>query len=296
MIGILRHASAVAALCALPCAASAQTWADALKKGDYQTAAALLQPLAIQALLPLTPADPEPVRQLALMYAQGLGVPVDPVMACGLAQVSGRAIQPGAINSVGDIAAYEARVKAGDDFFHRCCDTLSEYDRANADRIGCFSFGMPDETLTLGSDAIRVDRAGIRLVSDTSNRFEAPVNCPQLIARVRALTIEPPADAAPGVKARYFVDVLAWSAGQSSDDAKALRYVLGWQLYELRGKKLELVTLQELDFRDAWPSPALPPDFDTRFTIEMIRSGHVHWRMAGAPPKRGWVMLPEKQQ
>jgi hypothetical protein len=76
-------------------------------------------------------------------------------------------------------------------------------------------------------------------------------------------------------------------------DATTYRYVLSWQLFELRGKKLELAALVGLDVSDAWPAPALPPDFDKRLTLEMIRTGHVHWKIDGGPPKRGWVMLPE---
>jgi hypothetical protein len=296
MVVFLQRASAIVTLCLVACAASAQTWEDALKKGDYQTAAALLHPLVVESLVNPISSDPEPARQLALMYTRGLGVTVDAVMACGLAQVSGRAVQPGAIQTVAEMTAYDARVKAADDFVHTLCDSLSERDRNDANRIGCFSFGMPDEVLLLGREGIRVDREGIRLASDADGRFEAPVNCPQLIARVRALTFEPSGDAPDGVKPRYFVDVLAWRAGQSAGDPKALRYSLDWQLYELRGRKLELVMVQDLTFSDSWPSPALPPDFDTRFSIEMIRTGHVHWKMDGTPPKRGWVMLPEKER
>ena len=290
MVVFLRRASAIVTLCLVPCAASAQTWQDALKKGDYQAAATLLYPLVVESLVNSISSDPEPARQLALMYSRGLGVTADAVTACGLAQVSGRAVQPGAIQTVADMAAYETRVKAADDFVHTQCDSLSERDRNAANRIGCFSFGMPDEMLMLGREAIRVDREGIRLASDDEHRFEAPANCPTAIARVRALPIEPPANAVPEVTPRYFIDVLAWRAGQN--DANQLRYVLEWQLYELHRRTLELVTMQDVDVRDKWPSPLLPADFDTRFTIEMIRTGHVHWKMDGAPPKRGWVMLP----
>jgi hypothetical protein len=288
---VLHRAFAAALLSVLPCAVSAQTWADALKKGDYHAAAALLQPLVVEALANPISSDPEPARQLALLYAQGLGVTADAVTACGLAQVFGRAVQPGAIQTLDDMKASEVRVKAADEFVHAHCASLSERDRNLADRIGCFSFGMPEEVLMLGQEPIRVDREGIRLASDSEHKFEAPVNCPQLIARVRALTMEPPADAAPGVKARYFVDVLAWNAGPN--DANVIRYVLGWQLFELREKKLELVSVENVLVADRWPSTPLPPDFDARLTLEMIRSGHVHWKIDGAPPKRGWVMLPE---
>jgi hypothetical protein len=39
------------------------------------------------------------------------------------------------------------------------------------------------------------------------------------------------------------------------------------------------------------PDPTVPADFDTRLAVEMIRSGHIRWRLDGRPPKRGWMML-----
>jgi hypothetical protein len=61
------------------------------------------------------------------------------------------------------------------------------------------------------------------------------------------------------------------------------------------GKKIEPLTFEFVEQMDRWPVPALPQDFDERLTIEMIRSGHVRWRMNGAPPTRGWIMLPEEK-
>ncbi len=73
-----------------------------------------------------------------------------------------------------------------------------------------------------------------------------------------------------------------------------MRYFLQWRMYELRGDKIDVVAMEHLDSLGTWPQTALPSDFDARFSVEMIRSGHVRWRMAGAPPKRGWIMLPEE--
>jgi hypothetical protein len=129
----------VVATCVTPCAAAAQPWAEAVKAGDYRTASDLLHPLGIeQHQNPDATADPAPARPLAGMYARGLGVPRDPIVACALAQAAEMAFSS-------------------------------------------------------------VDR---------------------------------------------------------------------------------------------WP-PALPSDFGDRFRLDMIRSGHVRWRLEGAPPKRGWIMLPE---
>jgi hypothetical protein len=222
MAPIPRCVLPVALLCLLSGGASAQTWQEAVKKGDYQTAAALLQPLAVQSLLDVNWKDPEPARQLAVMYQQGLGVSKDPVLACGLARKFSSIVtlQPGQINTIDDFNASQARLKAAETFARIYCTSLSAADSESADRIACLTFGMPDEVLTVGTEALRVDRAGIRLASDDSRRSEIPTNCPQLIARVLARSMEPPADAVSDVKPRHFVEVLAWQAGQSLDDEK----------------------------------------------------------------------------
>src|SRR5690348_3197712 len=73
----------MAAMLTSSAAASAQSWADAYKAGDYKKAADLLHPLIIQsAVQPGGPQDPAPPRQLAMMYAEGLGVSKDPLAAC----------------------------------------------------------------------------------------------------------------------------------------------------------------------------------------------------------------------
>ena len=120
------------------------------------------------------------------------------------------------------------------------------------------------------------------------------MNCLLRIARVRAVTIEPPSDAPPGVVARDFVELLGWAGGQRPG-GEAARYGLRWQLYERRGKKIEFATHEVLDETIEWPPPGPPEKFDERFSMEMIRSGHVRWQMEGTPPKRGWIMLPEEK-
>ena len=282
-------------LCALPCTASAQPWRDAYQAEDYRTAADLLHPLVSQLQMQPESADPDPARHLATMYAQGLGVSPDVITACSLAQVSGMAMQMAAPKFAQNIAAYDASLKDADAFISKHCDGLTERDRTVASQtVGCFAFGMPEEVFTLGTQTVQVGRGGIRLADALEDKPVPILNCPLLIARVRALTIVPPADAAPGVVARHFVEVLYWEGGQKEGES-TLSYVLEWQLYEVLEKKIQIPTMQEVDVADKWPTPALPQNLDARLTIEMIRSGHVRWRIDGKPPKRGWVMLPEEK-
>jgi len=284
------------ALCALPGTASAQPWKDAYRAGDYQKAADLLHPLVIQLRLQPASMEPDPARHLATMYAQGLGVSRDPIAACSLAQVAAEATSFSAPKYAQKAEAYDATVKDADAFVTLQCDKLTERERMVASlTAGCFAFGMPEETFTLGTDTVRVGRGGIQVVDVAEERPDAIMNCPMLVARVRPLTLEPPLDAAPGVKARHFVEVLFWQVGQNPGDTTS-RYALQWQLYEVRGKKIEIAAMDEFDAIDKWPQPAMPQNLDARLSIEMIRSGHVHWKLDGKPPKRGWVMLPEQKR
>jgi len=283
------------ALCSLPCAAAAQPWADAYRTGDYQKAADLLHPPVIEQGHELTFADPAPTRHLAVLYARGLGVARDPIAACSLAQMADMATQMAAPQYAQNIFAYEASLQESQRFIREYCEGLTQQDRLAASRsMGCFAFGMPEEVLTLGRQTVWVGRGGIRLEEAPEERFAPDLGCPQLVARLRPLTIAPPADAAPGVKARHFVELLAWQVGKEKLDP-TLRYFLQWQMYELRGEKIDCVAREHLDSISKWPQPAVPPEFDARFSVEMIRSGHVRWRMEGVPPKRGWIMLPDEK-
>jgi hypothetical protein len=275
----------VLALCTLPHAAMAQAWADAYQSGDYQKAAVLLQPLASD----MGSRDPAPARHLAMLYAQGLGVARDPIAACSLAQASEAAAH---MADASDIVAYEASLEESDQFVREHCDYLPEQDRLSATlSMGCFAFGMPEATLAVGRQTVLLGHGGIRLADTPPENL---LGCPQVVARVRPLTIAPPSDAAPGVRARHFVELLAWRVGENPLDSSR-RYTLVWQMYEPRQGRIGIAAEEELYSIATWPQAGLPPEFDARFRVEMIRSGHVHWRIEGAPPRRGWIMLPDEE-
>ena len=63
--------------------AAADTWTTAYKRGDYTTAATLLQRAVFEHPGTQAP-DPAALKQLALLYGDGKGVERDPVLACGL--------------------------------------------------------------------------------------------------------------------------------------------------------------------------------------------------------------------
>ena len=277
------------ASCVMPCAAAAQPWAEAVKAGDYRRASELLHPIVIEQHQNRDATnDPAVARQLADMYARGLGVPRDPIVACALAQAAEMAFSmvPEVVNSIEDIHAYQASEKEWERFVRGHCGVLGQHDQHVAGRVfGCLTFGLPDPVLTVGEQTVWVALNGFSLTEGADRRFVVDLDCPQLVARLRALTIDPPADAAPGVKPRRFVEMLTWHYGGEPAGASS-KFALNWQMFELRGQKVEPVAIEHLYSVAKWP-PALPPDFDERFRLEMIRSGHIRWRLEGAPPKRG---------
>lgn len=226
----------VAALWALPSLASAQPWMDAYKAGDYPKAADLLHPLVLQQSGEPEYADPEPAQHLATLYAQGLGVPRDPILGCALANLATRAVQNLAPRYAYDFAGFKAQEAASEKFVHTHCAMLNERDGFAAGQAlgGCWGFGVREDLLPVGSAIVRIDHRGIRLADAPDSGSDAGFFCLQIISRVRTLRVDPPPDAAPGVRARHFVELLGWSGG-TYDGRRPMTYVLQWQMYEVRG-------------------------------------------------------------
>jgi hypothetical protein len=280
----------VVVLCAVPAVVSAQTWADAYRAGNYQKAAELLQQIVIETgIRDVTTVDPEPPAQLALMYAQGQGVAGNAITACTLARTAEVATHMRPVPGLQG-EAFQARLDASGEFMRRHCDPLTAEDRRTAElSVGCVAFGMPEETITLGGQSVRIGRRGIALANTEEEPWEL-LNCPQLVARVRATSLAPPSDAASGVGPRHFVDVFTWVGGTTREGTTA--YSLRWDVYEVREKRIRFyMVAQDLLTRTAWPGRDLPAEIEKGLTLEMIRSGHVRWKFESAPPKRGWIML-----
>jgi hypothetical protein len=292
---------AVLMLCALPVPLSGQSRAEATGTGDYAHAANLLHEIVIDsALRHLIPDDPAPARHLAALYSQGLGVERDRIAACTLAQWADMAAQDIRIpDGLPDpVAAYRQAVQENERFVSYHCGLLTDDERLAAIRsLGCFAFGMPEQVLVVGRQTVRVGRHGLSLL-DTDGRAAAETfdlfGCFMAIAAVRVRSIAPPHDAAPGVTTRHFVEVFGWHRNLPEQGDRPA-YTLHWTSHEVRTNAVEpVVLLEQVGAADGWPSPGLPPDVDARLTLEMIRSGHVRWRIAGDPPKRGWIMRPEE--
>ena len=277
---------AVVGFCGLPAVASAQGWADAYRARDYVKAADLLHQVIISppgqdagSLLP-------EYRQLALMYADGFGVEKDPFAACMMANRADAATKRAAAKLVGsDVGAYEAAVIESESFVATHCDPLSEDDRLTAaSEAVCFAFGMPERTERVGGRTIRIGRRGIEFADSKAGRQDL-LSCPQLVGHVRVTSVEPPLDAAPGVKARHFIEIFVWEARRGVP-ASSLR----WDIYEVRDKLiLFFQPVEDLVTRTEWPERGFPADVERGLTLDMLPSGSVQWKFEGEAPKLGWI-------
>ena len=118
------------------------------------------------------------------------------------------------------------------------------------------------------------------------------MGCPLVIAHTAIRTIGPPEDAAPGVGARHFIELFSWHAGQDPE-YHTPAYVLQWQPYEVSDAGIGFGGIAEVTTVSSWPGLGLPVDVGSGPVMEMIRSGHVRWRIDGNPPRRGWLMRSE---
>jgi hypothetical protein len=285
------------AMCGLPDAALGQSWADAYKAEDYGRAAELLQPIVMKQAQTMgaDPApDPAPASHLAVMYARGSGVLRDPILACALARLSEhvKGFVEVSVQNAAEMLAYKASLDESEQFVRAHCDTLTDRQQmAAAVSMSCFAFGLVDDVVVLGEHTLSFDRAGSGGSESAIQVSLQELECPGVILRLRARTIGPPPDAAPGVAARELLELIDWQGPQTIEGQ--LQYSLTRHFFELRGNELVPVAAV-LHSLASWPTlGALAPDLEATFRVEMIRSGHIRWRLDGAPPKRGWIMLPE---
>jgi hypothetical protein len=280
---------AVVWLSVVPAGASAQAWSDAYREGNYEKAADLLQQIVIESSQDIVSALPEPYRYLAVMYADARGVSRNAIAACTLAQMAGVTTMMTANRYGSDIRAHDAAMRENEEFLRTNCESLPEDDRLTAGRsMGCFAFGMPEESAIVAGRSVRIGRRGISLAESNEEPWEL-FGCPQLVARVRTMSLAPPEDAAPGVGARHFIEIFSWTVG--TRDGSPL-YMLRWDVYEVAGKRIHFFpAADQFVTRASWPGRGLPVEVDKGLTLEMIRSGHVRWKLEGSPPKRGWFMI-----
>jgi hypothetical protein len=282
---------ALAASLFLPSVAVAQSWTDALQAKDYARAAAALQEIVSGLELMIRPGPPEPFTALAVLYHDGLGVHRDPVMACALATTADMAVDASRYPSdAAGIARREAAIAASAAFVASICNDLPAADRTTALRSsapGCYAFGMQEQVLALTGATVRVGRHGLSMVDDPDSLVE--FWCMPLVSSVQHLSVAPPRDAMPGMKSRDFIEVRSWSNGRSQDGEPRFHAVS--RIFEVRGRTIRQLTEASLREVSGWPAgQVIAPT-----SYEMLRSGHVRWKVDGDPPRRGWLMLPDQE-
>lgn len=270
-----------------PAVAHGQSWLEAYHKGDYAVAADLLHAIVSHPDA-ITTIDPASAQHLAWMYSQGLGIPRDAVMACALAQFA-ESRAHGGVDLTGALTARAAEIVS------KHCASLTREERIEAShQMGCLTFGLEPHVIELGGRQVQVSARGLALVEYPA-AMQSSLQCMvSQVARVRATTVEPPANALPNVGPRHFIEIFGWA--RMMKDGAEQRGLL-WHVYELRAKTIEPVLMHMVlrTANQAWARPAMPPDVESELTFEMIRSGHVRWRLAGAKPRHGWLLLPQKE-
>jgi hypothetical protein len=274
--------------------ASAQPWRDAYARGDYDAVAAVLQPVVANLMEYERSGDPEPASVLATMFAQGRGVERDPILACALARAAAMAARMAPPNRSATFETYRTRQVWGEQFEATHCSFLSEEDRqASFQAMGCYGFGLTAQVVDVGPYRVYLTRSGPSLEPWAGER-PAQVGCFSMIAGVRVTSLLPPGDAAPDVDPRHFVELFGWQP-MFGRAAQPIAYGLAWIAYEIAPTGVLPAEPQTLVVSSQWPRAGLPQEIASAVSMEMIRSGHVRWRIADAPPRRGWIMRPSEE-
>ena len=269
-----------------------QSWSDAYRARDYDAASQLLHAIVLPPDYTMHSQDPAPARHLATMYAQGLGLPRDPVGACSLAHVAAWVTRQTAPTYAHDLAAYTGAVKEADGFVGEHCDRLPEPLRKSATAAqGCFAFAMPETVLAIGGHLVRVGHGGIGVVDAPDSEVVGLLNCPQFIARLRATSIDPPPDAAKGVGPRHVMEIFSWALSSLEDGTRA--YELQWLAYEIRGETVVVGAFTHFPPVPVWPRSPVLNDFDAQLTMKMDRAGRVRWEAPAAKITMGWLPVPD---
>lgn len=283
----------LAALFTIACAAqaAAQPWRDAYETGDYRAAAALLHPLVMDRPPEQLFADASATELLASMYAQGLGVPADAVLACALFDFAARSDsgKPGPLpHDLDGFLAQRSRRAQLEEMRASHCGRLDAPQQAEAGRLlGCFTADFPGQHFDLGAGrAVDVTRSGIVVRTGKEESLDNldVGNCTAEIALVRYTRAEAETTS---TAVRHFIEVFAWT--RVWREGRAAR-ALVWTLREVIGAHAVLRAMETLVDNDtpAWPAPPLSFAL-ADVALKMAPSGDVTWRF-GAGEKRERVL------
>jgi hypothetical protein len=260
--------------------AGADTWPAAYKRGDYKTAAILLQRAVFEHPGART-ADPAAVKQLALLYGDGRGVERDQVLACGLLRAHAAA-------TAATIRGTAAK-RAAAALVARYCGRLEVAQRAAAlAAMTCPRVG-PNRGANVALEpglAIQFNDRSATITHGDETREQPLAGGPLCRTQVAAVRHTPLAAAPGSSERRHLIEFVtvqsAWRDG-------AVNREMVWQLYEVRGLDLDLAAVQRWqEPGSAWPAPALP-DPIARGATFTVRGSRIDYEIPDDPPRRGTV-------
>jgi hypothetical protein len=287
MSGILLAAALVLST-DLPRSAT-DTWSAAYQRGDYATAAVLLQRVVFESPRGTRP-DASALRQLGLLYADGKGVARDPILACGI-------LRAHAIAAAGGRSATVAAKKAAQSLVDRYCAPLSATDRAAAfAAMACPRIGLQrGATVTLEPGwSIQFNDRSATLARNGQTR-EQPL-AGDLLCRSQVMLVRHSTLDALGSRPRDPRHVIELVTLQSGWHAGVVSREIVWQLYEVRGLEVDLAAVQRWqEPGSAWPAPALPAQLVHGVSFTMQLSGDLDYEIDDTPPRRGRLEMRATQ-
>jgi len=271
------HATALLVALASALAAAQATTADgvqALVRGDYETAAGILKPLAEN-----TP-QPDPVAQffLAAMYDAGRGVARDRFHACALYASAAESSNSPFAPLARDIAEIIREPLTSAALAVQTCVPTNAVPWGDA----------PSASFTLGRDHwVRLDAGGVTIGFEGAEQHKATVafRGPGLVWL--PFRYSPVDVASPSPARRHFIQAFVWHRTTPDDDSS---WSLGWFLDEIVGVEMLPVTGGPRLVTIVAPQP--PPAFDTSRLVELRANadGDVEWIVNDpADPRRGVV-------
>lgn len=237
---------------------------EALISGDYATAHRILEPLA-----EATP-QPDPIAQffLATMYESGLGVPADPIRACGLYLKAARADTPFTSQSL----ALADAINPDNLVLRNLCAEASG-ERWN---------GPVPASFTLATDHwVRVDRLGVTVgyqgAQKTASRALGGPGWVNLPIRYSYADVTRPTETR-----RHFVEFFMWVPARELGQPS---WRLLWFIYEVVGVEAFEVALAPSVIIESDQQPSATVAIDTIARIRVNANGEAEQVIGGDNPR-----------
>jgi hypothetical protein len=265
-----------------------QPWREAYARQDYAAAARLLHTVVLERPAAEHEPDPEATEYLALLYANGRGLPADPVLACSMLRH----------------ASFSAAIRLGPDdattsrlnrAWKAHCGTLGAEARAEADAmVGCYAFDVPSETFNLGPlHLVQTTRAGFRILEAgrVTDAEVSPFGCNRQLSMVRYAPVLAPSVAGTLVT-RHFFELFHRTSVHR--DGRPIR-VLSWTLVEIVGSTAQHREHEILleTATAAWP-PSCPSDALPSTVFTALADGRVNWRFSPSPNRSGTLAAVDR--